>query len=418
MKDLNLFISNFLGRAGSYVFSFSIISKALSFFASWIAIKLISNKDLGSVIYAFQIVAFIIPIAGLGLNQGLIRYGSQLNSIINKNKLFIYCLKYGVLVSFLLIFGILITATFINFKLEKTHYYLIILSFAITSNYIFGLIKVQFLLHKNNKLFSFMDLTYNILLVFLVFVLSYFFYELGYAIALVITPLITSFLFIKKLNIKWKKSTTINITNFAFWKYGFFASLSNVTTLLLVSIDIILIGSILNDLELVTAYKYISLIPFSFLFASQAVITTDFVTFTEKIHDKKYVFNYIKSYMKLFSFISVGIVIFIYFFGAYILTLFEENYSAYNNTLIVLTIGITGILIFRGIFGNLLSSLGKAHINFIITLIALLLNLILNYYFIPKYGILGAAITSAFLAWFTSIAACICFFQQYKKINV
>ncbi|SNR45796.1 Membrane protein involved in the export of O-antigen and teichoic acid [Lutibacter agarilyticus] len=415
MKHSLDFINGFLSRAGSFVFSASVISKGLSFLASWVAIKLIPNKDLGAVIYAFQIIAFIIPIAGFGLEQGLLRYGALLKSTIEKNKLFTYTLKYGILISLILAGLIIFVTFFIDFNLEKTKYYLIFLSLALTTHYILGVIKIKTLLDKKNKLYSFIELTYNLLFVLLVFVLSYFFKELGYAIALIITPLIASLLFIHKLTFKWNESVNNGSTNFAFWKYGFFASLSNVTTQLLISIDIILIGSILNNLELVTAFKYISIIPFSFLFLSQAVMTTDFVNLTEKINDKEYIINYIKNYIKLFTLISLGCLLFIYFSGSYILTFFEKDYSQYATTLLILTIGISGILIIRGLFGNLLSSIGKAHLNFITTTIAIALNLALNYFLIPKYGINGAAITSAFLMWFTGILSCLFFFYYFNK---
>jgi len=417
VKNNTDFINNFLSRSGGFIFSSSVISKGLSFFTSWIAIKLIPNKELGAVIFAFQIIAFIIPVAGLGLEQGLIRYGALMKSTIEKSKLFNYTLKYGIFASLIIIGLIILSTFFIEFKLEKTKYYLILLSFALTTNYIFGIIKIKFLLDKNNKLFSFVDLTYSALLVLLVFLLSYYLNELGYAMSLILAPLITSLFFINKTTIKWNQSVDKGITNLMFWKYGFFASLSNVTTQLLISIDIILIGIILNNLELVTAFKYISLISFSFLFLSQAVMTTDFVDLTEKINDKKYILNYIKNYLKLFSLISIGCLIFISLFGTYILSFFEKEYSQYYATLFILTIGISGILTLRGLFGNLLSSIGKAHINFITTSLAILLNLILNYYLIPKYGINGAAITSAVLMWFTGILSSLFFFYFFKQKN-
>jgi len=417
LKELKDFISNFLSRSGSYVFTSTILSRLLSFFASWIALQMIPNKELGIVIYAFQIILFIIPIGSLGLNQGLLRYGALLVSINDKNKLFSYVLKNGILVSLLLIILIILFSFLINFQHENTRFYLILLSLTITSNFIFELINIQLRLHMNNKLFSIAEFTYNLLLVFFVFTLSYRFQELGYAISLIITPLITSLLFIKKLNIKIKGISTPNIVDFTFWRYGFFASLSNVTTQLLFSIDIILIGGLLKNMETVTAFKYVSLIPFSLLFLSRVVITTDFVNFTEQINHKIYIKNYIKNYIKIFTIISLACVSVVSLFSTTILSFFDKDYLSYQSTLIILTIGISGILILRGLFGNLLSSIGKAHVNFIITSIALILNLGFNYYLIPKYGLLGAAITSSFLMWFSGILSLILFYYFFNKTN-
>lgn len=416
MKKSIDFINSFLSRSGSYVFTTTIASRLLSFSASWIALQLIPNKELGVVIYAFQIIVFIIPIGSLGLNQGLLRYGSQLKSTEEKNALFLFVLKKGIFISLVIIALIASIAYFLRFKLNETSYYLILLSTVIASSFIFEIIKIQFRLQKNNKLFSLAELSYNILLVFFVFTLSYNFSELGYAISLIATPLITSIIFISKLHINWKKNLKFSFIDFYFFRYGFFASLSNVTTQLLISIDIILIGIILNNMEMVTAFKYVSLVPYSLLFLSNVVITTDFVDFTEKINNITYIKNYIKNYMKLFSVISILCVLIIYLFGEIILSFFDKNYTTYFSSLIVLIIGVSGILTLRGLFGNLLSSIGKAHINFVTTALALLLNVILNYYFIPKYGVLGAALTSAIIMWFTGVLSLIFFFYFYKKL--
>jgi O-antigen/teichoic acid export membrane protein len=76
---------------------------------------------------------------------------------------------------------------------------------------------------------------------------------------------------------------------------------------------------------------------------------------------------------------------------------------------------VVGILLFRGLFGNLLSALGKAHMNLYITGIALGLNIGANLYLIPLYGIKGAAITSASIMWFTGILSAWLFMYLYKK---
>ncbi|WP_158841389.1 oligosaccharide flippase family protein [Polaribacter sp. L3A8] len=418
MNLLKTYISNFLGRKGSYVFLATVFARLFSFIASWLALKLISNNELGVVLFAYNIIVFLIPISGLGLHQSLIRYGALLKEKEEKNSLFLYVFNKGILASIVLIALIIISSFFITFKFENTQLYVIILSFIILPSFIFEIIRAQFRLQHNNKSFAYTELTHSIIILFSVFLLSYFFKETGYAIALLITPLLASLLFIKKLNIDFKSKTKLSITNFSFWRYGFFASLSNVLTQLLFVIDILLIGHLLEDTVMVTNYRYISLIPFSLLFLPRVFIATDFVTFTENIYDKKYIVNYIKSYMLFFLITSCIMLLFSYLFAAQILTLLDPNFTQFVDTFLILMIGITGIYIFRGLFGNLLSSIGKAHINYYIASVALLINVCSNYYLIPKYGIKGAAITSAILMWFTGIISLFWFWFLYKKLLI
>lgn len=382
------------------------------------ALKLISNEELGVVLFSYNIIVFLIPISGFGLNQGLLRYGALFKEKEEKNSLFLYVLKKGLLASGVLIVLIIISSFFISFKFENTQLYVITLSFIILPGFLFEIIRVQFRLQHNNKSYAYTELTHSITLLVSVFLLSYFFQEIGYTIALLLTPLISSFLFIKKLNIDFTSKIRLSITNFSFWKYGFFASLSNVLTQLLFAVDILLIGHLLEDTEMVTNYRYISLIPFSLLFLPRVFISTDFVAFTEKIYDKKYIFNYIKSYMLFFLITSCFMLLTSYIFAEQILTILEPNFTQFVDTFLILMIGITGIYIIRGLFGNLLSSIGKANVNYYIASISLIINITSNYYLIPKYGIKGAAITTAILMWFSSILSLICFLYLYKNLSI
>jgi O-antigen/teichoic acid export membrane protein len=410
------YISNFLGRKGGYVFVATLFAKIFSFIASWLALKLISNKELGVVLFAYNIITFLIPISGFGINQSLIRYGALVKTDEGRNSLFLYVLKKGILASLALVFLIISVSFFIDFKFENTFTYIIILSFIIVPSFLFSIIRNQFRLKHDNKSFAYTEFTNSIILLLSVFILSYLYQEVGYAIALILTPLITSLLFLKKLKIDFTSKIKLSITNFSFWKYGFFASLSNVLTQLLFVIDILLIGYILEDTEMVTNYRYISLLPFSLLFLPRLFIATDFVAFTENIYDKKYTLNYIKSYMLFFFLISCLLLVFSFLFAEQILALLEPNFTKYVDTFLILVVGITGIYIFRGLFGNLLSSIGKAHINYYIASFALIINIITNFYLIPIYGIKGAAITSAVLMWFTGIVSLIWFWVLYRKI--
>ena len=415
MNLLKTYLQNFVARAGNHILSASIIARVLSFLASWIALQLIPNKELGIVLFAYNIIVFIIPIGGFGLHQSLLRYGALLKTKSEKNSLFRYTFFKGVWVTFILIFIIILTSVFINFQFENTKYYLAFLSITLLPMYIFELIKIQFRLHHQNKLFAFTEIIFTAVLTVSVLVLSYYFKENGYAIALVLTPIISISFFINKFKSDLFYKEKLGFINREFWKYGIFASLSNVVTQLLFVIDILLIGFLLNDAEMVTNYKYISLIPLSLLFLPRAFINTDFVAFTENIYNKNYIVRYIKSYLLLFTILSIAFCLFFGFFAEFILNLFDASFIQFKTSFLILILGVSGILIFRGLFGNLLSSIGKAHVNFYITFLALIINVFSNYYLIPKYGIKGAAITSASLMWFTGVVSAIVFWQLYNK---
>lgn len=415
MNLLLKYIQDFLKRAGLYVLSATILSRLLSFFASWTALQFIDNKELGVVLYAWNIITFLIPFVGLGLSQSLIRYGALLKNEKDKKSLLYYVVKNGIISSIGLSIITTLVALLYPFKFENTSIYIILFSISFIPFFLFQTIKIQLRLEHNNKTYALVEASYNLLLFALVFVLSYFFKENGYIVALILAPTLISILFFNRIRVKKANITKLKITNLEFWKYGFFGGLTGVTTTLLIAIDILLIGSILNNSNEVTAYRYISLIPYSLLFLPNVFITTDFVSFTEKIYDKNHIFNYIKSYMTTFSLVSIVLSFFLFFFAESFLSYFDTSFVKHANSFKILTIGICGILIFRGLFGNLLCSIGYIKTNYYITLLALIVNIFSNRILIPEYEIMGAAITSASLMWLTGIATCICFLILYNK---
>ena len=342
MGDIKEYIKGFIDRSGNYVFLSTLFSRGLSFLGSWIALQLIDHEELGIILFAFSIVQFIIPIGGFGLHQSLIRYGALLNSNEEKQELFSYVLKKGIIASILIIFLLNIIGYFIPFQFDKTYGYFSFLTLTILTIFILEIIKIQFRLQHKNKLYALSEFWYNVILVILIFILSSYFDGFGYVVALIVSPLVTVLIFLKKLNIKLSSTNNLTITNFYFWRYGFLGGISNVVTQLL-----ILVGS--------------------YLFASE------------------------------------------------ILSIFGEEYMMYSDSFFILIIGIIGIFMLRGVYGNLLASIGRIEVNYYIISIALIINIISNQYLIPIYGIKGAAITSAILMWFTGILSWLCFAYLYKK---
>lgn len=415
MTQIKEYINGFINRSGSYVLFSTMAARVLSFLGSWIALQLIEAKELGVILFAYGIVQFIIPIGGFGLHQSLIRYGALLKSEDEKQQLFSYVLKKGIVASIAIILVLVGIGYFIPFQFDKTYGYFSILSLSILTVFILEIIKIQFRLQHKNRLYAITEFWYNIILTGLIFGLSYLFQGMGYIIALIVSPVLTALFFIKKLNVKLHIKNNLKITNLSFWKYGFFGGLSSVVTQLLILIDIILIGYLIDDPVAVTNYRYISIIPFSLLFLPRVFITTDFVTFTEKIHQKDYINRYIKNYMLFFGVVSILLLLFSYLFAEQILYIFGVEYMDYADSFLILIMGIVGIYIFRGLFGNLLSSIGKIELNYYIISIAIVINIISNYYLIPLYGIKGAAITSAILMWFTGILSWLSFLYFFRK---
>ena len=106
----------------------------------------------------------------------------------------------------------------------------------------------------------------------------------------------------------------------------------------------------------------------------------------------------------------------IFIIPEFLLSLFAKNLTQYKVTFQILMIGVVGVLLFRGLFGNLLASIGKSQVNFVISLVSLLVNFVFNYLLIPKLGIQGAAITSAVVMWVSGVLSYFLFRYYFRKM--
>jgi O-antigen/teichoic acid export membrane protein len=410
------FFKGFLERDGIHILTATLLARSLSFLASWIALQFIPNSGLGLVIYAINVISLIIPISGLGASQGLLRFGALFKTTSDKNDLFAYVLKKGSIISVIMIFFVILLSPLLTKDLDSSKPYLILISFQIFTLFLMESLKTQFRVLHQNKIFASIEISYSILLVLLVFIGSWFFKETGYVMALIAAPLFIFMIYIKRIPVNYKNIHLPDLSRKKFWKYSFFTGLSNVANQLLIVLDIILIGQILKDPEMVTLYKYLSLIPFSLLFLPRVLILTDFVNLTQNYKNKDHINKYIRNYIRFFFIISVITILLSWIFQDYILLFFGDEFSDYNSTFMVLILGISSILLLRGLFGNLLSVIGKAYINYWISVFAILINLITNFILIPKYGILGAAITSAIIMWITSLLSVTAFYHFYRRV--
>jgi len=177
------------------------------------------------------------------------------------------------------------------------------------------------------------------------------------------------------------------------------------------------IGFIIQDPNDVAIYKVASLIPFALLFIPAGVIKTDLVKITQNYQNKDFLKNYVSNYMKLFFFISIAISLTLYFSSSFIMSFFGAEYIKGTNLIPVFAIGIVGAFLFRNPFGNIITCVGWAKTNTIISIVTLALDIILNIIFIQQYGIIGAAYTTTILLWLSGAASYIAFKKYITTLD-
>ena len=121
----------------------------------------------------------------------------------------------------------------------------------------------------------------------------------------------------------------------------------------------------------------------------------------------------IKQSTRIIFFISLPILIVLFLFPASLLSLFGQEFVIAKTTLLILLIG-QAVNAMSGSVGLILQMTGKEKVYQNILLIALVFNIMLNLFLIPKFGIEGAAIASAFSFLFWNLSSVLYIYKRYK----
>lgn len=194
--------------------------------------------------------------------------------------------------------------------------------------------------------------------------------------------------------------------------FSFFPMLTNLMITLNYRVDIFMIKKFLN-------YELLGIYTVGVGLAEMVWIIPDSfkqVLFSKTVKNKDSKLDIIFS-IKINLIIMLVLNIFILLFGQYLIVIlygkkFIESYSVTK----IIFIGLIPMVFFKMI-NTLYISEGNQKYTFKVLLLAVLTNVLLNYLFIPKYSIQGAALASVFSYSFTGVIFLINFFKRYQ-INI
>ena len=379
------FIKGFLSRKGHFVSIALFIEKISQLLAPYIIVMYISQRVYGDFIYAMTIIGLIIPFSGGGLNHSLLYYGSKHD---DKRSLFSNIFISGSILNIIIIAFIILLSPLLTNNRPDSISYLIVLTillffqfFHLIKNNYYRINDLNLNYSKNNLIKSFTFLTLMLILVPI-----YGIY--GLILAYIFAPLYSTFKSLKivRLNDFDFKS------NFKYLKYGLNVGIASIVSQLILLSDNLIIGNLIESSDKIAIYKIATIIPLGLFFIPNVFLTTDFVEISKMEKNKKLVISYYKSYLKLFSIITLFLVPAIYFGSDFIINiLFGNEYAQSVLLLRVLLIGTISVFLLRNPLGFILNAVGQSKINVKVSYIMLVINLLMSLSLTYKFGLIGAA---------------------------
>lgn len=377
---------------------------------------------LGLYTLVFTIYMFGMQFAAFGIGVALTKYVAQYHDDVKLVKIFISSGLFGSIITGLImgvilyIFSGLISIQI--FQIPEMEGLLKITALC------FPFIAIQKAVvgalngFRQMKMYAFVNIALNmaVMIVSIVLVVIAQMNVKGAVIGFVVPTVVIGLLSLlaTKKHISIKSINSKQILKEISW-FGFYIMLTNSIGLVNTQIDSLMIGYYLNETEVgyyavaAILVQGLRLIPDSV----QRVTTASIATYYGKkdLGRIKYI---IKTSILTVLVITVFSFIILVLLGQPLIEiLFKNDFLIAYNPLLILMIGY---LVYSPIISvnGALPSIGKVHVMFIISLFCALLNALFNIYFIPRYGIIGAA-TATSIALIITGAIRLFFVMRYTK---
>lgn len=424
MKDIKNIIHSFRDRGGIHIFISTIFLKIVQFILGILIIRLLTKEDYGNLSFAFSITQLIVPFSGAGLYLSLLHFGPIQKTYEDKLKLFTHTMRRGFVASLVIMALIILFAGLLSVRMPGSLQYLRLFSFYVISYYLFYSLISLLRIKKRNKGYA-AALLGNSVLVFGLSLLGVFLGGgPGYAIGFVTAPAITALLLLFTLKYRDKEryglfspAGDLPVKKWDYTKYGLYAGLGNIASQMAWQLDTIMIGILIAQSTEVAVYRAASLIPFSLVFIPSVFMQTDFVYIAEKFEQKKYLIAYYKKYLLVFSLITATVLGVWYAAGSRIVGIFGPEYREALPLINVLMINVFSTFLLRVPLGNMLAAVGKASWNSYSAFAMLFINLLLNLWLIPVYGVFGAAYATVASIGLSSLLNLVLFMIYLQKLD-
>lgn len=395
-------------------------TKFVSFFGSVFLARLLSKTDLGILTYMENLASYIYLIVGLGLSYAILRYCVRENEIERKYAYFKFSVNNSAIINIIFI-GIALIVNYLypypeDFSVARRLLPLLILALPFRDLLSQSLMTERAMF--NNTRYAVLSLASTAVVILARWLGARYNGLYGVVLAMLISEALISSIMITSSWRKYFKQVKAVILDPAEKKQAFSYSLQMMVTnglwALFMLTNTFMLGQFSGDSVVLADFKIANTFPANLALFSSGIGIFVGPYFTKKEEDPNWVRkSYLKT-LRITTVIQLGAAIIIFIFAKPLLWIFGEQYYNVIPVMRWLTIGSfinTGL---RFPTANILSSIGRAKFNMIISAIGFVLLVFLNLLLIPRFGSTGLAYSSIIVYCFMAISLFIVFNNLYQ----
>lgn len=409
-----------------YILTNGFFTQVIAFLSSTIIIRYLPKLEYGNYVNANNLYSYFTVFVGMGFATAVLQFCSESRSQKEKNDIYCFTLIEGTIFNIVLCLIIIILSVFKWGDSAKVGQYLLMMSCLPLFSYFSSYFQVVLRIKNLNREYSFTGMINAVAVFAINILLSRIFGVVSLIISQYagsIISMVISILYLKKTgnyDISFATARRLDTGDKrSLESYALLGAITNFTSNILVLIDITCLGMISSDPQLLAGYKVASVIPSAMLFISSSMVLYYYPKLVHLYYENLEVFLAELKAIRIMFVIINGVIAFgLFVFAPIIIALlFGNQYKESVGIFRLLCLNYFIFSSYRKLYGNIIALIKKVKVNFVNTALAGILNIVLNFFFINKYGAMGAAVATICVSIFTTAFSIIYFHMFLKKFK-
>lgn len=357
--------------------------------------RILSVEDIGTIKVYQSILNILMIIASLGLNTAVLKLCSENLEQKERINIFNITLIFTLICSAIIV---IISIIFYSDNLLKV-YILLIPILSITN-----LVVIYLQSQQKIKTISYIQSLSKIIIIIFSTLGAYLLGFHGYIYSLVLLNIVTFLFIVPFVRTELK---VLNATKFhrrqvkRVYSISIFAFGANLLGVLLINLNILIANFLSVNTKEIGFYSVAQLIVSTMMMIPSSLGQIMVPKLSGVSNDKNKITSYLRTYNIRNLYLAIFVVILAASLGPLLIPLFfGDKYSHSVPTFEILLIGF----LFWSYYspkGMTLLSIGRSDVNFYVSLISLMCNIIFNFVFIKSFGMVGAAVASTLTNFLT-----------------
>ena len=385
------------------------LNKGIGMISTMVITRVLTQTQYGIWSYAFNLFGYLELLSGFGLAAGAYQFGMENHGKDEEFRYYKYCLRNGIIINGIIAALSISVLFFIELPIRESKVYTMGLSPLLILTYI--LLVLEYIFLSENRIAEYAKvLNINTILNAGGICLGSFFGIEGIVIGKYIAAIISIVQILLKLRKELKKIVKSAMFRFVevkdLWHYSIFTGASAALNLLLYLLDITMIGSLMANAEQLSLYKVGTLIPSALSFIPNSVVTAYLPKIVYNRNDSGWIRKNVKKLYIGMGILNLFLCISLYLLAPYIIGFTSgQKYLPAVPVFRILIVGYGISGTFRTVSINLLAGFRKVNYNLFVSVISGILDILLNYFLITKYQMIGASYATLLVEIVTSVLA-------------